>query len=72
MSTFYEWLGQQAERQDDVGAFARSALRDRVFPREVNKLGLLLSRYDGLPERRELVKIAHREWRRAKRMRRAA
>lgn len=67
--TFYDWLGRQTGRDDAVGAFARYAVKDRVFPREINKLVWLLSRYEGMPEQREGVKIAHREWRKARQAR---
>lgn len=63
---FYDWLGLQAERQDHVGAFARLAARDKVCPRHTNRLHLFLLRYEHLPEHREAIKQAHREWRRAR------
>lgn len=65
--TFYAWLGQQVERQDDVGAFARYAVRDKIFPRQARKLVLFLTRYEGMPDKREAVKVAHREWRQRRR-----
>jgi hypothetical protein len=61
--TFFEWLGQQVERQDDVGAFARYAVRDRAFPRHVRRLGDILLRYEGMPIQRIGAKRAHRAWR---------
>ncbi len=66
--TFYAWLCQQAERNDDVGAFARYAAKDRIFPRHARKLNLFLLRYDGMPEQRSGAKLAHREWRRSRRV----
>lgn len=62
--TFYAWLGRQTPRTDEVGAFARYAVRDKLFPRGARKLVLFLSRYEGMPTQREGVKLAHREWRR--------
>jgi hypothetical protein len=64
--SFFTWLGQQASRQDAVGAFARYAIADRVFPRAEWRLHLFLSRYEGMPLQRAGAKIAHREWRRAR------
>jgi len=62
--SFFEWLGQQVERRDHVGAFARFAVADRVFPRQYNQLYFFLLRYEGMPAARAGVKAAHREWRR--------
>lgn len=64
MHTFFEWLGHQAERRDQVGVFARYAVADKVFPRTEWRLGRFLSRYQGMPEQRDGAKVAHREWRR--------
>lgn len=61
--SFFEWLGCQAERSDRVGAFARYALKDRVFPRQEWRLRFFLLRYEGMPEQRAGAKRAHREWR---------
>lgn len=66
MTTFFEWLGQQVDRRDRVGAFARYAVADRVFPRHAWRLHLFLLRYEGMPEQRTGAKLAHREWRQAK------
>lgn len=63
MLSFFEWLGQQAGRQDACGAFARFAVRDRIFPRQARRLNLFLQRYEHMPEQRAGVKLAHREWR---------
>lgn len=68
MLTFYAWLCQQAERDDDVGAFARYATKDRIFPRQARKLNLFLLRYEGMPEQRTGVKLAHREWRKVRKV----
>lgn len=67
---FFEWLCLQAERQDAVGAFARYAVADRVFPRQYNQLYFFLLRYEGMPAQRTGVKLAHREWRKARRPKR--
>ena len=64
--TFFAWLGRQTVRQDAVGTFARYAVKDRLFPREARKLVLFLLRYEGMPEQRAGVKLAHREWRRVR------
>lgn len=64
--TFFAWLDQQVGRQDDIGAFARYAVKDRIFPRNGSRLNLFLARYEGMPERRNAVKLAHREWRRVR------
>lgn len=71
MSTFFGWLGRQTERQDRIGAFARYAVSDRVFPRHASRLHLLLLRYEGMPEQRTGAKLAHREWRRVRKERAA-
>ncbi len=63
---FFTWLGHQAERQDAVGAFARYAVNDKIFPRHAKRLYMLLLRYDGMPEQRAGAKIAHREWRKSR------
>lgn len=72
MPTFYMWLSQQTERRDAVGVFARFAVRDRVFPRDNSRLHICLSRYEGMPEQRNGVKLAHREWRRTRRERKTS
>lgn len=64
---FFSWLRAQVDRPDDVGAFARYAVKDKIFPRHARQLHLFLLRYEGLPEPREGVKLAHREWRRTRR-----
>lgn len=64
--TFFEWLCQQAERRDSVGAFARYAASDKAFPRHAWRLHVILLRYEGVPERRAGAKLAHREWRRTR------
>ena len=66
MTSFFDWLGQQTERQDRVGAFARYAVADRAFPRSHQRLDVFLSRYEGMPDQRDGVKHAHREWRKAR------
>lgn len=63
LHTFFGWLGQQVARRDAVGAFARYAVADKAFPRATKRLHVVLLRYEGLPDRREGAKIAHREWR---------
>jgi hypothetical protein len=63
LHTFYGWLGQQVARRDDVGAFARYAVADKAFPRGARRLHVVLLRYEGLPDRRDGAKLAHREWR---------
>lgn len=64
--TFFVWLGHQVERRDSVGAFARYAVKDKVFPRLEWRLYYFLLRYEGMPSQRAGAKIAHREWRRAR------
>lgn len=64
--TFFTWLGHQVERRDRVGAFARYAINDRVFPRREWRLYLFLLRYEGMPVQREGAKLAHREWRKVR------
>lgn len=71
MSSFFSWLGQQTDRQDRIGTFARYAVADRVFPRHSARLHLFLLRYEGMPEHRAAVKLAHREWRRIRKERAA-
>lgn len=66
--SFFAWLGQQTERRDRVGDFARYAVADRVFPRQTHRLHLVLLRYEGMPKQREGAKLAHREWRQVKKV----
>lgn len=61
--SFFDWLSQQVTRTDRIGIFARYAVADKVFPRSAWRLGLFLLRYEGMPEQRAGVKLAHREWR---------
>lgn len=61
--TFYGWLQTQSKRADDVGALARHAQKDRLFPRRAKRLYLFLSRYDGQHTLRDAVKLAHTEYR---------
>lgn len=77
MSDFYRWLLQQNHRRDPVGLIARLVVHDQFFPREQNQLHSLLTYYDTFrkdpihsqlflsPIHRNLIKRAHREWRRA-------
>ena len=67
--TFYRWLAQQTARRDAVGLLARAAVKDPIYPRYADTLGIILRRYDHDRLLREAAKIAHREWRRL-RMRR--
>jgi len=66
--TFFAWLCTQAERQDAVGAFARYAAADKVFPRRSWRLCHFLMRYEGMPVQRHGAKVAHREWRRTRKV----
>lgn len=70
--TFFVWLGLQVQRRDRVGAFARYAVGDKVFPRSAWRLHYFLLRYEGMPEQRAGAKIAHREWRRVRAAARSA
>lgn len=67
MLSFFGWLGRQTERQDTVGVLARHAVKDPIFPRNGSRLILFLLRYEHMPEQREAVKAAHREWRKMRR-----
>lgn len=62
--TFYPWLARQAGRADAVGAFARAAVKDPIYPRYADALGTILRRYEHDHEHREMAKHAHRAWRR--------
>jgi hypothetical protein len=66
VTTFFTWLSKQTSRQDAVGAFARYAIKDKVFPRAKWQLFYFLARYEGMPEQRRGVKLAHREWRKSR------
>lgn len=70
--TFYAWLCGQTARTDEVGAFARYAVKDRLFPKEARKLVLFLLRYEGMPVQRGAAKLAHREWRKMRQRRSVA
>lgn len=69
---FFAWLGQQAERRDRVGVFARYAVADKAFPRHTWRLYIILQRYDGLPDQRDGAKLAHKEWRQWRKAQRSA
>lgn len=64
--TFFDWLSRQAGRQDATGVLARFAVKDPLFPRQVQKLGIILRRYEAMPYYRDAAKSAHREWRRVR------
>lgn len=64
-NSFLLWLGQQTDRTDAVGSFAKYAMRDKVIPQQ-SRLYYFLLRYEGMPEQREGVKRAHAEWRRVR------
>lgn len=64
---FFDWLSRQASRPDPVGAFAKYAIKDKIFPRTKNELHVLLLRYEHMPEQREAAKVAHAEWRKTRR-----
>ncbi len=40
-TTFYDWLGKQKNLHSPLGAWAREALRDESFPKEVASLEAL-------------------------------
>lgn len=63
---FSRWLAQQRERDDDVGRFAHFALADKNFP-ITSRLHHLLRWCGEHPELRRLTKLAHAEWRKARR-----
>jgi uncharacterized protein YozE (UPF0346 family) len=42
-TTFYEWLDKQKSRKSPLGGFARDALRDESFPKDVASLAALLT-----------------------------
>jgi hypothetical protein len=63
VTTFYTWLAQQVERKDAIGVLSRSAVKDKIFPRSVSKLSVLLLRYDHDRVLRKALKAAHAEWR---------
>jgi hypothetical protein len=63
---FFDWLSRQSSRNDDVGAFARYALKDKLFPRRKKHLYYVLLRYEGLPALRTQAKRAHAEYRAAR------
>lgn len=66
--TFFAWLSLQTDRLDEIGAFARYAVGDRAFPRPAWRLSTFLSRYEGMPTQRGAVKLAHREWRKIRKV----
>jgi len=47
---FFEWLGKQKGLRNAVGDFARTALRDASFPREVASLDALLDYVRAMPK----------------------
>lgn len=66
MLTFYDWLTPQSRRDDAIGALARHAFKDKLFPRNARHLYLFLLRYEGLPVLRAAVIRAHAEYRRTR------
>lgn len=62
---FYDWLQAQQGRQDAVGEYARTSLRNTRYPRS-SRLYVLL-KYEPTASRPGLKK-AHREYRAARRV----
>lgn len=47
--SFHEWLGKQKALRTPVGEFARTALRDTTFPKEVASVEALLDHVRKMP-----------------------
>lgn len=60
---FYEWLMEQRNRCDDVGRMAVIVASDNGYPRHQVKLRHHLDYYSSFPALREVLRLAHREWR---------
>jgi uncharacterized protein YozE (UPF0346 family) len=60
---FFEWLGKQKGRRNPVGEFARNALRDASFPREVESLDALLVYVRGTKASAQTVAVARTAYR---------
>ena len=61
--SFFVWRVEQQARRDAIGRFAAVVCADPRFPRS-SRLYKLLNYYPHSRERRALLKIAHRAWRR--------
>lgn len=64
-ASFYFWLLDNAD-QEPLKQLAKIANHDRRWPRQARRLHVLLRHCDGDKTTRDLVKIAHREYRRCK------
>ena len=66
---FFEWLGKQKGLRNPVGEFARTALRDEKFPREVTSVDALLeyvrSTPNGSAQTVAIARAAYREYQRS-------
>jgi uncharacterized protein YozE (UPF0346 family) len=60
--TFYEWLGEQRPRRDQVGTFATGAWADAGFPKGVASEGDLVSYMEGRGAREDAIEIAREAW----------
>lgn len=63
ITSFFTWLQDQKTRQDEIGHFANTAIKDKTFPRTRRHLHFFLHYYALEPENYKLVKYAHAEWR---------
>jgi uncharacterized protein YozE (UPF0346 family) len=67
--TFFEWLGKHKGLRTPVGEFARTALKDASFPREVPSLEALLDYVrgpaKGSAQTVTIARIAYRDYERS-------
>jgi uncharacterized protein YozE (UPF0346 family) len=60
--SFYEWLGEQRPRRDDIGKFARGVWEDVHFPKGVGSEGDLVTYMEGRGSHEDAVETAREAW----------
>jgi hypothetical protein len=63
---FFTWLVAQVGRPDGVGLFALLATLDPLYPRNANRLYVLLRYCGPHVALRGMAKASHAEWRKAR------
>jgi uncharacterized protein YozE (UPF0346 family) len=68
MKSFYDWLAKQKRLRTPVGDLARSAARDKDFPRDIASLDALLeyvkTSSKGNPQAVTVARSAYQTWER--------
>jgi uncharacterized protein YozE (UPF0346 family) len=60
--TFYDWLGAQRPRRDDVGRFAQEAWAESAFPRNVANEDDLVNYMEGRGAHEDAIETAREAW----------